>query len=253
LTSPATDGERIPQRLLKRCEHLFQAIPECANIYIRVINTWLAWLKEEDEFLEYAWKIEKLSEPKGIRREIFTPEIITALSKFKPTNFDMIRTWTLAMLIFDTGLRIEDALKLAVADIDYDSDILKIIGKGNKQRHVPFTKSRGILNKYILKTMPKTAKYVFGTATGNVANYRNILYDLGIIEERAGVQKLSWHSFRHNFATGYIANGGDIYRLQRILGHTDIRTTTIYLHMLPSYVTDKHESFSSMPTVLRIA
>jgi integrase/recombinase XerD len=220
--------------------------PITVNVYLRVINTFLKWLKVEDEFLKFDWKIKPLEVPTGDRREIFTDEDVEALQKFKPTSFNQTRAWTISMLMLDSGVRIEEALSLTVPDIDYDGDIIRIVGKGNKSRPVPISIIKPILNRYVSKHMPKTAKYVFGTRSGRMMLQRNALRDLRVVQRKAKMTPLSWHSYRHTFGTGYLRRGGKIDKLQRIMGHADIRTTQIYLHMAKEYITEDHETYSSL-------
>ena len=223
--------------------------PITINLYLRVVNTFLRWLRVEDEYLQFPWKVKELEVPTGDRREIFSDDDVLALQKYKPASFSQTRAWTIAMLMLDCGIRIEEALSLTVADIDYDSDILRIVGKGNKQRHVPISLSKPILNKFITKHMPSKAKYVFGTASGRMMSQRNALRDLAVAQRAAKMTPHSWHSFRHTFASGYLRRGGTVDRLQRILGHADLRTTSIYLHLGNEYLTDEHEAHSSLTPI----
>jgi site-specific recombinase XerD len=223
--------------------------PITVNVYLRVINTFLRWLNKEDEYLQFAWKVKELETPKGDRREIFSDDDVAALQKYKPTSFSQLRAWTIAMLMLDSGIRIEEALGLAVADIDYDSDILRIVGKGDKARAVPISLIKPILYRWVSKHMPPTAKFVFGTASGKMLSQRNALRDLAVVMSKAKMTPHSWHSFRHTFATGYLRRDGKIDKLQRIMGHADIRTTMIYLHMANEYLTDDHEMHSSLTPI----
>jgi integrase/recombinase XerD len=223
--------------------------PITINVYLRAINTFLRWLRVEDEYLQFPWKVKELEVPKGDRREIFSDDDIERLQKYKPTSFSQTRAWTIAMLMLDCGIRIEEALSLTVADIDYDGDILRIVGKGNKARAVPISLIKPVLNRYITKHMPERAAYVFGTTSGKMMSQRNALRDIGVVQRAAKMTLHSWHSFRHSFASGYLRRGGKIDKLQRILGHADLRTTSIYLHLGNEYLTDDHEMHSSLTPI----
>jgi integrase/recombinase XerD len=241
---------RINAAILERDESDDPVSPVTVNTYLRVINTFLKWLKDEDESLKFKWKVASLEVPTGQRREIFTDEEVSKLLKFKPKSFNQTRAWTIAMVMLDCGIRIEEALTLTIQDIDWDGDLLTIIGKGNKLRRVPIAASKSILHRFVSKHMPQTAKYIFGTRTGKIMSQRNSLRDIGVVQRKSGVRDLSWHCYRHTFATGYLRRGGRIDKLQRILGHADIKTTMVYLHMEPSYVTEDHENFSSLTPMI---
>jgi integrase/recombinase XerD len=218
------------------------------NMYIVVANTFLKWLKNVDELLQFDHKIEAVEDEKGNRRKIFSDADVAKLMRYKPGSFSQKRAWTIAMLMLDCGCRIEEALTLTKEDIDLDNDLVTLIGKGNKLRRVPITQVGVHLSRWINKQMPSTAKYIFGTATGTMLTQENASRDVRVVQRKAGMAPLSWHSYRHTFATIYLRNG-KIDKLQRILGHSDLRTTAVYLHMDDSYVTDDHENVSPLSVV----
>jgi len=218
------------------------------NIYTRVMNTFLRWLHEYDDELQYLWKLKKQIVETGDTRDIFTEDEIIKLRLYKPKTFNQRRAWTIAMTMLDDGMRIDEALSLRVSVIDFHSEMIFIDhGKGKKSRHVEITPAlKPILHRYIDKAMPPTARYVFGTSTGTRLSQRNALRDIGVVLRKAKVRELSWHCFRHTFATGYLARGGRIEKLQKILGHARIETTQIHLHMAESYHLTGNAQFSSL-------
>jgi integrase len=151
------------------------------------------------------------------------------------------------------GMRIDEALSLTKPDINFHDDMIRIEhGKGNKTRHVPIPLAlKPLLHRYIDKTMPPTAKYVFGTANGTPLSQRNALRDIGVVLRKAKVRQLSWHCFRHTFATGYLMRGGPIHKLQKFLGHARMETTLVYLHMAESHYMQDHDDYSSLTPLRR--
>ena len=120
-------------------------------------------------------------------------------------------------------------------------------GKGKKARFVEMTPPlKPILFRYVDKTMPATARFVFGCVSGTQMSQRNALRHIAVVLKKAKVRRLSWHCFRHTFATGYLVRGGRIEKLQQILGHSRIETTQIYLHMAAAYYTQDNADFSSL-------
>lgn len=218
------------------------------NIYGRVQNTFLNFLKAEGIIVNQ-FKLEPLAEETGQRRKCFSDDEITALQNFRPKTFNQTRAWTTAMCMLDTGIRIDEGLSISPDKIDMTSEVIDILGKGKKHRVVPMSSPfRLILYRYIRKTAPNF-EYVFGTHNGTKMIQRNALRDIGVVLRKANVRVLSWHSFRHTFATGYLRRGGNIYKLQRILGHADLKTTTIYLHMVSDFFTEGHDNFSSLKPI----
>jgi integrase/recombinase XerD len=219
--------------------------PISINIYGRVMNTFLHFLHKEGIFTN-RFVLEPLQEETGDRREFFRDDEILKLQNYRPKSFNQTRAWTIAMCMLDTGIRIDEALTLVLDDIDMHSEVITILGKGNKKRVVPMsTMFRQLLFRYTQKTAPGFT-YVFGTSKGTKTGQRNALRDIGVVERKAGIRELSWHSFRHTFATGFLRRGGDIYKLQRILGHADLKTTTVYLHMVKEYFTTGHDQVTSL-------
>ena len=135
------------------------------------------------------------------------------LFAFKPRRMREWRAYTLDCLLVDTGLRIEEALQLTPADVDMDNLLLKVKGKGRKERLVPFSVTlRQLLvrwrNRVDRKGWP--ANWVFPTSRGTRLTQRNCLrahYDL---LKQSSIPKCGFHRLRHTFATSYLKTGGDV-------------------------------------------
>ena len=131
--------------------------------------------------------------------------------------------------LYYTGCRVSELCNTRWADIEYGSDraYLHIIGKGNKKRVVP-------LHPKALQAMRKlnrACEYVFSTSKGKQLHRTQINRSIKRIREKAGVDKpISPHWFRHSNATHSIENGAAITTMQKRLGHSDPKTTMIYVH-----------------------
>ncbi|HLG95601.1 MAG TPA: tyrosine-type recombinase/integrase [Bryobacteraceae bacterium] len=215
------------------------------NIYIRVANTFFNFLHEEDIF-KAKLKLAFIEQPTGDRREIFRDEEVIKFQAFKPRTFNQRRVHTIGLTMLDSGVRIAEALNLTPDDVIWESSLLKIVGKGNKTRYVPISSGfRAILYRY-MRTVAPDFVYVFGCHTGTQMIQENASRDLRVVEKKCKIRSLSFHSFRHTFATGYLRRGGDIYKLQQILGHADLKTTSVYLHLMAEYVAKGHDAVSSL-------
>jgi integrase/recombinase XerD len=159
---------------------------------------------------------------------------IRALLLFKHRTIVERRTWTLILLLLDTGVRISEALGIERARVDLDGMTLTVLCKGRKERIVPFSvEMRKALFRW--QTMPQqhSSHLMFATRSGLPIIHRNAFRDVQRICQRAGVAVAVYpHLFRHQFAVTYIRQGGDIYRLSRLLGHTSVSTTQIYLRSM---------------------
>lgn len=110
-------------------------------------------------------------------------------------------------------------------------------GKGNKERLLPISiEMRKVLWVYLSRHRFKLGDYLFPTRDGGKLEYHNTLRDLKELCSRLGIEgvRLSPHGFRHFFSVTFMRRGGNIYRLTRLLGHTSVKTTEIYLQSMGS-------------------
>lgn len=141
------------------------------------------------------------------------------------------------LLGFCCGLRVSEVAHIKVEDIFVSSHKLKVLGKGNKER---FTILPDIvikaLKSYCIKNNIKSG-YIFKGNNNkpcinekSIINYFSVLKDLYSLDNN-----ISFHSLRHSFATYYLLSGGSLLKLQSMLGHNSLNTTTIYLHLTQNF------------------
>lgn len=175
----------------------------------------------------------------------FSDAHIEAFLNFKPKNVYRWRLHTTITLLIDTGTRIDEVLSMKIGDIDMEQLMINIRGKGSKERFAPISlEMRKILYLYENRQRFKVGELLFPTRNGTKMNYHNFLRDfkshcndLGITNART-----SPHGLRHYFAQNHLRLGGDFYRLSRILWHTSITTTQIYLRSMGLNLSVKHIS-----------
>lgn len=136
-----------------------------------------------------------------------------------------------AYTLYYAGLRIGECINLKLADIDFEKNILHVIGgKGAKSRRLPINPILKKELQKILECRNQDSEYIFSTASGKISKtYINRALKDAAIEADLDME-LSAHIFRHAFASNLLKNGVDIVRVQRLLGHAFIETTAIYLH-----------------------
>lgn len=212
------------------------------NCYIRGINSYLTWLFENEHTTEHL-KIKQLQEEKVIITP-FTDSQLQALISYKPKAPSWTRLHTLLCLLIDTGLRIDEALTLTRDRIDMDNLVLKVTGKGRKERIVPFSLE---LRRRLYNQL-KTNKFdlVFCNKYGAKLTQRNLLRDFKIIGRDLGIEgvRVSFHTLRHTFAYNYIKSGGNVLYLQRILGHEDLSITKRYVNLQTEDLSLMHKKVS---------
>jgi integrase/recombinase XerD len=219
--------------------------PVTINTYVTAMNAFCLWLQQEGHAAERV-KLAKLRVEKRVLT-LLNDVQMRALIGFRPKTFQQSRTHLAVLLILDTGLRVSEALNLRHADIDFDNLILKVFGKGQKERLVPFSPE---LRKRIYRfEQLKTKKGIrsdllFAGFNDTRWEIRNSTTSLHLLLRRLGLPRFGWHRLRHTFATNYLRHGGDIVRLSMVLGHTQITTTQHYLHLLTGDLSASHQRLS---------
>jgi len=172
--------------------------------------------------------------PKYLNRE----EVERLLESPDGSNARGLRDRAMLQLLYATGLRVSELCGLELTAVERRMGVLKVIGKGNKQRVVPFGEPAGAaLDLYMATGRPKllkgrASKFLFVTARGS-AMTRGTFWSL--IRKRgrqAGIfRRLTPHVVRHSFATHLVEGGADLRSVQIMLGHADISTTQVYTHV----------------------
>jgi len=136
-------------------------------------------------------------------------------------------------LFIDTGIRVTGLASLHLGDLDLDGGRVKVNGKGAKERFVFFgNKCRRLLWRYINTERPNVSSdRLFINSYGQPLKARGILEMMRRCGKRAGIREVrcSPHTLRHTFARRFLLNGGDVFTLQQILGHSSLEMVRRYL------------------------
>lgn len=137
------------------------------------------------------------------------------------------------ILAFCSGLRVDEVSRIRVEDINTKEHKLKVLGKGNKERYTILLDSTiKLLNLYCKQNNIKSGYLFPGLNNHEVMNSKSIINYFSTIKDTYNLdENISFHSLRHSFATYYLESGGSLLTLQSMLGHTNLNTTTIYLHL----------------------
>lgn len=164
-------------------------------------------------------------------------EINTLLDIDIETPFDA-RNKAILELMYATGLRISEAISLEFKNIDTEECIVRVMGKGSKERIVPINDyALDALNEYLTNYRPQLIKnnynnYLFLNNHGGMLTRQGVFKMIKAECLKKGIKKtISPHTIRHTFATHLLENGADLRIIQELLGHSDIGTTQIYTHI----------------------
>jgi integrase/recombinase XerD len=145
--------------------------------------------------------------------------------------------------LYSSGLRVYELVSLKVDHIYFDIGFLRVIGKGNKERLVPFAPfTQQVLHQYLEHERPHCLSSVethriFLNKRGNPLSRVMVFLVVKGLAAKAGIEKeISPHTFRHSFATHLVEGGADLRAVQEMLGHESILTTEIYTHLQTDYI-----------------
>lgn len=175
-------------------------------------------------------------------------EIINFLGKSKKNS---ARNTAITEVLYSCGLRVSELINITISDIFFDEFLIKILGKGNKERFVPMSKmAKEMIKEYInterFNMVPKKGQedILFLNNRGKKLSRIMIYTILNIAKRGIGSKKkISPHILRHSFATHLIENGADISSIQKMLGHSNIITTERYLHVSKKHLIETVEKF----------
>lgn len=150
-------------------------------------------------------------------------------------------------LLYATGLRVSELINLKQSQINFNQGVLRIIGKGDRERLIPLgEESQHWIKEFINGPrmeilLERQTDYLFPTRRGDRMTRQAFWHIIKRYAEKAGVrQKLSPHSLRHAFATHLLNRGADLRVVQMLLGHSDLSTTQIYTHVARERLKDLH-------------
>jgi integrase/recombinase XerD len=196
---------------------------------------------------------ERLETPRKWRTlpEVLTVDevgrLLSAISIDEPFVF---RDRAMLELAYGAGLRVSEWIELGVQDLMLDDGVLRVFGKGSKERLVPIGRSAiGAVGMYMRELRPRLERgegkgRLFLNARGKPLSRMGAWKILRKYVELAGIEKhVSPHTLRHSFATHLLEGGADLRAVQEMLGHADISTTQIYTHVDREYLRSVHKQF----------
>ncbi|GAB4340449.1 MAG: site-specific tyrosine recombinase XerD [Desulfobulbaceae bacterium] len=162
----------------------------------------------------------------------------------------ILRDYAMLYLLYSTGMRVTELVQLPVAGCNLTSLHVRILGKGNKERIVPFGEAAGErLRAYLEGGRPRllgrrSSPYLFVSNRGTALTRARFWQIVNTLALHAGIRtRISPHVLRHSFATHLLAGGADLRAVQMMLGHSDISTTQIYTKIDTDRLKSTHQRF----------
>ncbi|MDA8952477.1 site-specific tyrosine recombinase XerD [Pseudomonadales bacterium] len=183
---------------------------------------------------------QKLEHPKlgrSLPSSLSSTQVEALLAAPDVTNAVGLRDRTMLEVLYASGLRITELVTLELANVNQRQGVVRVIGKGNKERLVPTGENAlDWLSRYLrdarLSLLPAGGSVLFPSRLGRVMTRQTFWHAIKKYALQAGIQKnISPHTLRHAFATHLVDNGADLRAVQMMLGHSDLSTTQIYTHV----------------------
>ncbi len=225
--------------------------PSTIKRRISALRTWYRFLLAEG--VVKADPSEKLESPRGWRRlpDVLSVREVEQLIDAISLDDDLaFRDRALLELAYGAGLRVSEWCSLEVKDVLLDELVVRVFGKGGKERLVPIgRKAAGAVGMYLRELRPRLERgqgqnRLFLNSRGRPLQRMTAWTILKKIVERSGVTKpVTPHTLRHSFATHLLEGGADLRAVQEMLGHADISTTQLYTHVDREHLRQVHRQF----------
>ncbi|MEX1315131.1 MAG: site-specific tyrosine recombinase XerD [Desulfotignum sp.] len=181
---------------------------------------------------------------------ITVPEVAALLDAIDTTHPRELRNAAMLEIMYGAGLRVSELIHLHTQDVNLDANIVRVTGKGDKERMVPIgTKAASVTLQWKDLGRPRmlkqiTSPYLFTARAGKPMSRQGFWKIIKKYAVSAGISRnVTPHTLRHSFATHLLEGGADLRSVQIMLGHTDISTTQIYTHISRDYLLRMHERY----------
>ncbi len=177
-------------------------------------------------------------------------EEVDRLLDIKLTDMYSYRNKAMLEVLYATGLRVSELVNLKMENIDFESDIIRTYGKGNKERVIPIGEyAKTYLEKYLNEYRYQMLKhgnneYVFLNNHGKNMTRQGFFKIIKAIANEKGINKeISPHVLRHSFASHLLKHGADLRTIQELLGHSNVSTTQIYTHISNEELKENYKNY----------
>ena len=192
--------------------------------------------------------IVRLKITKTLPKVLSIDEVELLLNIDLNTSYDY-RNKAMLELMYSSGLRVSELLNLTLNDIDFENNLVKVFGKGSKERIIPIGDYATIaLYKYVREYRNSLIKFptdiLFLNNHGKKMSRSGFFKIIEKIAKDKGIEKeISPHTLRHSFATHMLECGADLRSIQELLGHENMSTTSIYTHVRSDLLRDAYDKF----------
>ncbi|MHB1459323.1 MAG: tyrosine-type recombinase/integrase [Armatimonadota bacterium] len=224
------------------------------NHTITAIKTLFRFLADEEYIPSNpSMKLTKIKAPKILIKPFSEKQVQLLLEQPNRKRFSGIRDYAMMVLLLDTGLRLSEIINLQTDDVNWSNNTVKVFGKGSKERVIPFGQScRKVIKQYAdRRGQQECPNFFISELAGPLGKkaIQDAVLKYGNSAKITGV-RVSPHTFRHTFAVNWIRNSGDVFHLQRILGHSSLEICRNYVNLVTDDLQRAHATYSPMDRML---
>jgi len=235
-------------------------LKETRDINTTTLNTYLGDLRAilyffmEEGYMQ-RFRIELLKAERKIKETYTDAELEKILKKpnTKKCSFVEYRNWVMANYFLATGNRLRTTINVQRKHLDFENNLI-FMGKtkNGRQQLIPMSKSLAqILQEYLIYRDGEADDYVFCDFRGRQLTKDGTTTIISKFHRSRGVERTSIHAYRHTFAKKWILNGGDIFRLQKILGHSSVEMVKNYVEMFSNDLQQDFDTFNPLENFIK--
>lgn len=229
------------------------AIPDTSparyNLPFQNINALLNWMVEQEKILRNPIKVHKLHKRRddGNIKPIGVERLQKFIGELDRKSYTGLRDYTIIMIMLDTGIRTRELLSLREGHYNRTNKSLvieKVTAKTRRQRIAYLSSNTAnVLNSFLKVKPTEWEDWLFPNYEGNQLKVDHLDKSFAKHSERCGI-KITPYQLRHSFATLFLKGGGDLFSLQRLMGHSDLRMTKRYTELDEGFIQEQHRAFS---------
>lgn len=225
--------------------------PLTVDCIFRIMRTfWKFLLRDGLIILDPMAKLERPRSEKRFIKPITPDQLQAILTTMDTSDALELRDYALTLFLADTGLRLSEGLAVRLAEIDWATSSIVVLGKGRKERRVAFGQTA---RKALMVWMQKRgtiegSEWLWVNRKGEKMKPNNFQQRMKEYTEKAGIaaDRLSPHALRHFFALSFLKNGGDVMALQKLLGHSSLDMVRNYVNMTDDDALNAHRRASPL-------
>ena len=233
------------------------AKPSSINHYLRDVRAFLYWCMDADrKYIDPPFKVKQI-EGQEEQIKLFSDEELEALLEKprKKDGFGEWRTWAICNWVLGTGNRAATICDVKIEDVNFSrKEITLRHTKNKKAQIIPLSSSLETVIKEYIRIWRKEAPldgWLFPNVGEEKLSTNALRLSFGRYCTNRGVEQSNIHGLRHNFAKGWVRNNGNMFSLQKILGHSSLDMTRRYVKMFSEDIKEDYDSFSPLDTIKR--